>query len=99
VGEQPDDGWASFAREFGIRLHRARIEAALTQEELAYAAGLTRSHYQQLEKGLSRPGAAANPSLRTIVALADVLGLPLDALVPPLDHPGREQRPRRGLAG
>ena len=31
--------------------------------------------------------------------LADVLGLPLDALVPPLDHPGREQRPRRGLAG
>jgi transcriptional regulator with XRE-family HTH domain len=99
VGEQPDDGWASFAREFGIRLHRARIEAALTQEELAYAAGLTRSHYQQLEKGLSRPGVAANPSLRTIVSLADVLGLPLDALVPPLDHPGRQQRARRGLAG
>ena len=78
----------SFAREFGIRLHRARIEAALTQEELAHAAGLTRSHYQQLEKGLSRPGVPANPSLRTIVGLAEVLGVPLEALVPPItdDH-------------
>ena len=85
MGEQPDDEWASFAREFGIRLHRARIEAALTQEELAYAAGLTRSHYQQLEKGLSRPGVPANPSLKTIVGLARVLGLPLEALVPPYD--------------
>ncbi|RQP09008.1 MAG: XRE family transcriptional regulator [Microbacteriaceae bacterium] len=82
---QDDDRWESFAREFGIRLHRARIEAALTQEELAYAAGLTRSHYQQLEKGLSRPGVPANPSLKTIVGLARVLGLPLEALVPPFD--------------
>lgn len=82
---QDDDGWESFAREFGIRLHRARIEAALTQEELAYAAGLTRSHYQQLEKGLSRSGVPANPSLKTIVGLARVLGLPLEALVPPFD--------------
>ena len=86
--EPPDDAWVSFAREFGIRLHRARIEAALTQEELAHAAGLTRSHYQQLEKGLSRPGVPANPSLRTIVGLAEVLGVPLEALVPPItdDH-------------
>jgi len=94
VQHAPDDEWAPFAREFGIRLHRARIEAALTQEELAYAAGLTRSHYQQLEKGLSRPGVPANPSLRTLVGLARVLGLPLEALIPPLDASGGAERRR-----
>jgi transcriptional regulator with XRE-family HTH domain len=97
VQPEPDDAWASFVREFGIRLHRARIEAALTQEELAYAAGLTRSHYQQLEKGQSRPGVAANPSLRTIVGLAQVLGLPVEALIPPMT--GDTAPPRRHAVG
>jgi len=77
----PDD-WAAYAKDLGVALHRERIRAGLTQEELAYAAGLTRSHYQQLEKGLSRPGRVANPSLSSIVALSDVLGVALEELLP-----------------
>ncbi len=62
-------------RAFGIALQRARHQLGMTQEEVAYASGLTRSHYQQLEKGLSRPGVPANPSMLTLTALAHTLQL------------------------
>ncbi|HEU0206918.1 MAG TPA: helix-turn-helix transcriptional regulator [Pseudolysinimonas sp.] len=69
---------------FGLALQRARHQLGMTQEDVAYASGLTRSHYQQLEKGLSRPGVPANPSLLTVTALARTLGLnPSDLLDPP----------------
>lgn len=76
----PSD-WDEFMREFGLRLQRARHAAGLTQEQAAYSSGLTRSHYQQLEKGRSRPGVAANPSLKTVVALATNLEVDLSHLV------------------
>jgi transcriptional regulator with XRE-family HTH domain len=62
-------------RAFGLLLQRRRHELGMTQEDVAYASGLTRSHYQQLEKGLSRPGVAANPSLVTLLALTQTLGV------------------------
>jgi transcriptional regulator with XRE-family HTH domain len=74
--------WDDYVRELGITLARRRLELGLSQEELAHAAGLTRSHYQQLEKGHSRPGRSANPSLRTLVSLSQVLGIPVTGLLP-----------------
>ena len=74
--------WDDYVRELGITLARHRTELGLSQEELAYAAGITRSHYQQLEKGHSRPGRSANPSLRTLVSLSQVLGIPVAELLP-----------------
>jgi transcriptional regulator with XRE-family HTH domain len=68
-------GWQSYVRSLGVGLQRRRQEAGLTQEQLAHAAGVTRSHYQQLEKGLSRAGVPANPSLLTLVALSAALGI------------------------
>ena len=62
-------------RELGLFLQRRRHELGMTQEDVAYASGLTRSHYQQLEKGLSRPGVAANPSLLTLLAITATLGV------------------------
>ncbi len=59
----------------------------MTQEDVAYASNITRSHYQQLEKGLSRPGVAANPSLMTLLALAGTLGLDLRELAGVLRDP------------
>ena len=41
--------------ELGVRLNRTRHNVGLSQEHLAHMAGLTRHHYQQLEKGESRP--------------------------------------------
>jgi transcriptional regulator with XRE-family HTH domain len=81
--EAPDD-WSDRMQAFGLALQRARHQLGMTQEEVAYASGLTRSHYQQLEKGLSRPGVAANPSLLTVTALAETLQLdPAELIEPP----------------
>jgi DNA-binding XRE family transcriptional regulator len=77
----PDD-WADYAIALGIQLHRRRVEMGLSQEQLAYAAGLSRYTYQKFEAGLSAPGTPSNPSLRNVMALAQVLGVSLDELLP-----------------
>jgi len=77
-----DSEWAVFTQELGCRIQRLRIEQGLSQERLAYSAGITRYTYQKLEKGESTPGSAANPTIRTIMALAQQLGVTLDELLP-----------------
>jgi transcriptional regulator with XRE-family HTH domain len=81
-GENAARDWNDYAKRLGIQLNRARHQLAYSQERVAYAAGLTRSHYQQLEKGESAPGTPANPRLKTLVALAQVLHLSLTELLP-----------------
>jgi len=79
----PDDSrWEEFAAELGRNLQRARIRAGLSQEHVAYSAGLSRYTYQKYEKGQSRPGTAANPSLRALLAIAQSLGEDLSGLLP-----------------
>ncbi len=51
-----------------INLKRARKELGMTQEELAFRAGIDRTYASQIERAI------ANPSLAIICALADVLG-------------------------
>lgn|GEM_PF-335446 len=77
------DEWASYVRELGLVLNRLRTEADLSQEKVAHAAGLSRGYYHQLEKGSSRTGRIANPTLLNLVALAQVLGTTVEALLPP----------------
>lgn len=43
---------------------------------------LTRYTYQKYEKGESRPGNPANPTLRTLIAMAQVLAVSVDELIP-----------------
>ncbi|MFJ4037408.1 helix-turn-helix domain-containing protein [Microbacterium sp. NPDC090007] len=76
------DAWNDFARELGVRMLRARADKHMSQEQVAHAAGLATFTYRKLEKGESNPGTAANPRLRTLIALAEVLDLSLDELVP-----------------
>lgn len=76
------DLWTDFARELGRRLLRARAERGLSQEQVAHAAGLATFTYRKLEKGESNPGTAANPRLKTLVLLSEVLGVPVPDLVP-----------------
>ena len=78
----PGDEWAEFARALGTRIQRVRLERELSQEQVAYAAGLSRYTFQKFEKGESMPGAPANPSLRNIMAIAQVLGTDLTELLP-----------------
>lgn len=76
-------GWDVFAVEFGLNLRRAREDAGLTQEAVAHRAGVKRYTYQSYEQGKSQSSAPANPTLRTLLALSQVLEMPLNELLPP----------------
>jgi transcriptional regulator with XRE-family HTH domain len=65
----------SAAARFGANLREARTEAGLTQEALAYAAGLHRTEISLLELG------GREPRLGTIVRLARGLGIDAAQLV------------------
>jgi DNA-binding XRE family transcriptional regulator len=78
----PLDSWDAYVRELGTRLHRIRVERGLTQERLAVSANITAFTYSKLEKGESNPGTPANPRLKTLAALAEVLDVPLAELLP-----------------
>lgn len=79
----PKDPWERYVRDLGVRLHRLRTDRGLTQERLAVAANISAFTYRKLEQGISNPGTSANPRLRTLVALAEVLGVELGDLLPP----------------
>ena len=74
--------WEEYAKNLGIELQRRRIALDITQENLAHRAGLTRTHYQQLERGFWKPGSPANPSLKMLVRLAQALQLEVAELLP-----------------
>ncbi|MFD1861239.1 XRE family transcriptional regulator [Aeromicrobium phragmitis] len=80
--KRPPVAWDAFARDLGANIQRLRLERGLTQEQLAYTSGLSRYTFQKFEKGESMPGTPANPSLANIMAIAQVLGVTLDELVP-----------------
>ena len=87
--KSPPADWDAYVRELGLILQRRRLALALSQEDVAYSAGLTRSHYQQLEKGRSRPESPANPSLLTLVNLAAALGADVKDLLPDSERSGQ----------
>lgn len=74
--------WHQFAKELGINIQQLRVSKGLSQENAAFGANLSRSAYQQLEKSESRPGTPANPSLSNVMAIAEVLHVSLDQLLP-----------------
>lgn len=76
------DEWGSFVKQLGVNLQRLRVGRGLSQESVAYAANLSRFAYQQMEKGESRPGSPANPSLLNVMAIAQVLDVSLEHLLP-----------------
>jgi transcriptional regulator with XRE-family HTH domain len=60
---------------FGLVLRRIRRERDLSQEALAASAGLARNHVSELER------ARRDPSLATIVQLADALKMTMAELM------------------
>lgn len=84
--ERRPSTWAEYARELGLELQRTRIAAGLTQEALAHRAGLTRTHYQQIEKGEWKAGQPSNPSIKVLAMLARELGVPVGDLTPRVDR-------------
>lgn len=81
-GDDADAEWQDFVLRLSVQLRRLRLDAGLSQEEVAHRAGLSRFIYRQYETGESRRGTAANPALRSILAIAQVLHVPIEELLP-----------------
>lgn len=75
------DEWDEFARTIGVRMQRARLAKGLSQERVAHLAGIAGFTYQKFEKGESRPGAALNPRLQTLLSVCEVLELDVAGLL------------------
>lgn len=73
------------AKQFGLVLRRLREERGLSQETLAFRAGVTKNQVQLIEAGRSsgRKDATgpSNPRLSTLAGLAEVLGRSVSALL------------------
>ena len=80
---RPEDAaWSDYAGELAANLRRLRAEAGLSQEDVAYRSGLTRYTYQKYEKGESKPGTPANPTIRTLLAMSQALDVDLTEILP-----------------
>lgn len=77
-----NDDRTEFSRSLGLALQRLRIERGFSQERLAHMAGISAYTYQKFEKGESKPGTPMNPRLFTLMAIAQVLEVPLTELIP-----------------
>jgi transcriptional regulator with XRE-family HTH domain len=77
-----DPGWVAFAEELGRNIQRERLARGLSQELIAHTVGLSRYTYQKYEKGESKPGTPANPSLQTVLAITQAIGIPLASVLP-----------------
>jgi len=80
--EEPDGAWSDYAIELGVLIHRTRIAKALSQERVAYESGLSRYTYQKLERGHSTPGRPANPTIKTLIAVSQALGVDISDILP-----------------
>lgn len=73
------------AKQLGAVLQELRHARGLSQESLAYQAGITKNQLQLIEAGRStgRKGEAgpSNPRMSTLAGLADVLGVSVNELL------------------
>ena len=75
--------WGSYVKELGINLQRVRMARKLSQEQVAYGARLSRLQYQRLEWGISSPSPKpSNPTLKSLIAIAQVLECSLGDIIP-----------------
>ena len=77
-----DQDVAVFMRALGRRVRLLRLTAEMTQEELAAAAGISRSFVSLIEHG------ARGVDVVRLIRLAAVFGIPLSELVD-LERPAR----------
>ncbi|WP_395945552.1 helix-turn-helix domain-containing protein [Brevundimonas sp.] len=68
---------------FGDNLRRARNAADLSQEELAFRAGMKRSYVSDMERG------TRNPTVRALGRIANALEIPPHTLLLPLTKSNR----------
>ncbi|MFO7861604.1 MAG: helix-turn-helix transcriptional regulator [Desulfosalsimonas sp.] len=75
------------ATAFGHALRYFRMNSRISQERLAQESGLDRSYISLLERGIRQP------SLTTIIQIAQALNLPPRDLVAKVEEELRENKP------
>lgn len=75
----PSSGPQAAVKRLAGAIRKRRVALGFTQEDVAYAAGLSVRHYQQLESGI------ANPRFETLYRLARVLKWSLTAMMEATD--------------
>jgi transcriptional regulator with XRE-family HTH domain len=83
------EAFEASVRRLARSIRARRLELNLTQEAVAFDAGISPRHYQQLESGVG------NPTYRTIFEVARVLGSGVGDLLNRAHH----LRPQRHRAG
>ena len=96
VDNRYSEQWAAYVQELGDQVHDVRMTRGMSQEQVAYAAGLTRYTFQRLERGLGTNASPANPTLFTLVSVAGALDVGVEDLLPARDlgDPAVEQQHR-----
>jgi transcriptional regulator with XRE-family HTH domain len=80
------EGFEGSVRRLARTIRSRRLELNLSQEDVAFEAGLSPRHYQQLESG------TGNPTYRTIFEVARVLGAPVQELLDPSESRKLQRR-------
>jgi len=70
--------------QLGKNVRSIRLGAGLSQEELAFRAGLKRSYLSDLERG------TRNPTVRALGRIADALGVTPSGLLKDPEEPGTQ---------
>lgn len=70
-----------YARRLACNLRSLRDGLGMTQEAVAELADISPYTYQKFEKGESKPGTPANPTLQTLISLAAALHVTVSVLV------------------
>ncbi len=64
----------NIVKALGQRIRQLRYQANMSQEELAFTAGLNAAHLGQIERGLKKP------TIETVNQIAEALNTPLNIL-------------------
>lgn len=71
----------AFARALSLHLRDLRQDSGLTQEEVAERAGMASNTYQRYERGISKKGKPANPTLSSLISIAYVFDVDVRELL------------------
>ena len=64
----------TIVKALGLRIRKLRKETRMSQEELAFKAGLNAAHFGLIERGLKKP------TIETVSRIAEALEIPIDKL-------------------
>lgn len=68
------ESMSDVSKELGMRIRQLRAEKHMSQEELAFKAGISAAHLGQIER------ATKNPTVDTVVKISSALGVSVSSL-------------------